>query len=202
MGEDRRVDSQACAGGTQYSTTSFGRFVLRYRRNADMRALTSLCWLLRSSAGKKRIIMVFYSRLVIIWEQHDEQTPWLAKRAHQTLDETGIFSPNHRHTFRSDSQPYRSGCRKCIASSAIDRDESTDYTTTATHPDRIRLVFLSHFTLIVFAWCFYRTLRSSGNKLYILFNRILCYAGIVSCFNSIGGGNRKASQRFRLKRSH
>jgi hypothetical protein len=58
-----------------------------------------------------------------------------------------------------------------------------------THPDRIRL-------------CFYRTLRSSGNKLYILFNRILCYVGIVICFNSIGGGNRKASQRFRLKRSH
>jgi hypothetical protein len=61
MGEDRRVDSQVCAGGTHYSTTSFGRFVFRYRRNADMRALTSLCWLLRSSAGKKRIIMVLPS---------------------------------------------------------------------------------------------------------------------------------------------
>ena len=66
----------------------------------------NLCWLLGSSARKKRIIMVFYTRLVIFWEQHDEQNPWLAKRAHQTLDKTGIFSPNHRRPFRSDSQPY------------------------------------------------------------------------------------------------
>jgi hypothetical protein len=51
------------------------------------------------------------------------------------------------------------------------------------NPDRFRLVFLSHLT-------------TSGNKPFILFNRTLCCAGIVSCFKSIGGGNRKASQRF------
>jgi hypothetical protein len=50
--------------------------------------------------------MLLYYRL-IIWEQHDGQIPWLAKRAHQTLDKTGIFNPNHRHTFRSDSQSFR-----------------------------------------------------------------------------------------------
>ncbi len=64
--------------------------------------------------------MLLYSRLIIIWEQHGEQIPWLAKRAHQTLDKTGIFSPNHRHTFRSDAQPYRAGCRKCHVAPAID----------------------------------------------------------------------------------
>ena len=78
--------------------------------------------------------MIIYSRFVIFWEQHDEQIPWLAKRAHQTLDKTGIFSPNHRHTFRSDSQPYRSGCRKCIVTPTTDCVESTDLTTTANQP--------------------------------------------------------------------
>jgi hypothetical protein len=52
-----------------------------------------------------------------------------------------------------------------------------------------------------FAWFFYPTLRRSGNKPYISFNRILCCAGIASCFNSIGGRNRRASQRFLPKRS-
>jgi len=46
-----------------------------------------------------------------------------------------------------------------------------------------------------FAWCFYRTLLPSGNKHFILFSRIHFCAGIVSCFNFIGGGNRRASQR-------
>ena len=78
--------------------------------------------------------MLFYSRLVIIWKQHDEQIPWLAKRAHQTLDKTGIISPNHRHTFRSDAQPYRAGCRERIASLAIDRTKTADQTTTANQP--------------------------------------------------------------------
>jgi hypothetical protein len=44
--------------------------------------LADLYWLLRSSAGKKRIIMLFYSHLIIIWEQHAEKIPWLVTKAH------------------------------------------------------------------------------------------------------------------------
>ncbi len=33
--------------------------------------------------------MLFYSRLIIIREQHDEQNPSLVKRARQKLDKTG-----------------------------------------------------------------------------------------------------------------
>ncbi len=49
-----------------------------------------------------------------------------------------------------------------------------------TNPDRFRLVLLSH-------------LRNSGNKPCISFSPILYCAGIGSCFNSIGGGNRRAN---------
>ena len=73
---------------------------------------------------------------------------------------------------------------------------------------RQQLIVLNHqikrpqlTTLYRVRLVFYPTLRSSGNKPCILFNRIFCCAGIVSCFNSIGGGNRRASQRFRQKRS-
>ena len=64
--------------------------------------------------------------LIVSREQQNEQNPSLAKRAHQTLDKTGIFSPNHRHTFRYDSQPFRFDCRKCIVAPAIDRIKSPD----------------------------------------------------------------------------
>ncbi len=47
-------------------------------------------------SGKKKIFMLLYSHLIISREQHDWQIPSLAKRAHQTLDKTGIFNPNHR----------------------------------------------------------------------------------------------------------
>ena len=57
-----------------------------------------------------------------------------------------------------------------------------------TNPDRFRLVFLSHFTVF---W---------KQALHIVQPDTFC-AGIVSCFDSIGGGNRKVSQRYRLKRS-
>jgi hypothetical protein len=51
-----------------------------------------------------------------------------------------------------------------------------------TNPDRFRLVLSP-------------ILRRFKNMPCISFNRILCCAGIVSCFNSIGGRNRRASQR-------
>ena len=56
-----------------------------------------------------------------------------------------------------------------------------------TNPDRFRLVFLSHFTKF---W---------KQALHIVQPIHFC-AGIVSCSDSIGGGDRRASQRFRQKR--
>jgi len=36
-GRDQQVDSQACAGGTQYSTITLGRFAVRHQLYGDMR---------------------------------------------------------------------------------------------------------------------------------------------------------------------
>ena len=77
----------------------------------------------------KEDIMLFYSHY--FREQHDWQNPSLATRACQTLDKTGYINLDHRHPFRSNTQPYRSGCRKCVVAPAIDRVESTDQATSA-----------------------------------------------------------------------
>jgi hypothetical protein len=36
----------------------------------------------------KGSIMVFYSQLIIVWEQHDGQNPSQVTKANQTLDKT------------------------------------------------------------------------------------------------------------------
>jgi len=58
---------------------------------------------------------------------------WLQERVKQgTKPASSLLM--HRHTFRSDAQLYRSGCRKCLASPAIDRTKTADQTTTANQP--------------------------------------------------------------------
>ena len=67
----------------------------------------------------------WYFTLIIIREQHDGQNPSPVTRARQTLDKTCDFSLDRR-PFRSDTQPNRSGYRKCIVAPAIDRVKSPD----------------------------------------------------------------------------
>ena len=88
---------------------------------------------IRPELSGKRGLSCYFT-LIIFWEQQNEQNPSLATRARQTLDKTGYISPNHRCPIRSDTQPCWSGCRKCIASPAIDCVESTDQTTTDDQP--------------------------------------------------------------------
>ena len=78
--------------------------------------------------------MLFYSYRIIIWEQHDWKNPPLVTRAHQTLDKARHFCLDHRPPFRSDSQSYRSGCRKRTVTSTTDRVEATMQATTAKQP--------------------------------------------------------------------
>ena len=90
-------------------------------------------WFIRPELSGKRRLSCYFA-LIIFREQQNRQNPSLATRARQTLDKTRHFSPNHRHTFRSNPQPNRSGCRKCIVAPTTDRAESTDQTTTANQP--------------------------------------------------------------------
>ena len=90
--------------------------------------------------------MLFYSYRIIIWEQHDWKNPPLVTRAHQALDEVRHFWLDHRLTFRSDSQSYRSGCRKRILRQQLIVLKRQVKRPQLSNLDRFRLVFLSHFT--------------------------------------------------------
>src|SRR6266508_6403292 len=102
-------------------------------------AFFRLCWLLRSSArifGIKRVevgvscCVLFYTYLKFHWERHG-QIPFLASRTHQTLDKTCYLNADLWHTFRSNPQSYRSGCRKCTATPTTDRPEAANQATSA-----------------------------------------------------------------------
>ena len=89
--------------------------------------------------------MLFYSRLVIIWKQHDEQIPWLVKRAHKHWTKPassvliiGILSDLKRS--RTDLVVENAMLRQqlIVLKRQIKRPQLTN-------PDRFRLVFLSHF---------------------------------------------------------
>ena len=73
--------------------------------------------------------MLLYSRLIIIWEPHVEQIPWLAKRAHQPLDKTDLVIENA--LLRQQLS---------ILKRQLMRPQLTN-------PELFRLVFLSHFTV-------------------------------------------------------
>jgi len=90
--------------------------------------------------------MVFYSHLVIIREQHDGQNPSMVTRARQTLDKTGHFSLDHRHTFR-----HHTSRADLVVENALLRQQLIVMNRQIkrpqlTNPNRFCLVFLSHFT--------------------------------------------------------
>jgi hypothetical protein len=89
--------------------------------------------IIRPDLGDKRGLSCCFT-LTISREQQDRQNPSLVGRAHKTLDKTGYFSLNHRRSFRSNPQPNRAGCRKCIVAPVIDRVESTGQATSVDQP--------------------------------------------------------------------